>query len=103
MSLTKPTKASPLQTTFACFPLIILFFWGIFMLMRNDHFMFALAYAGVVLLCVGGIFIAWKLKAKLLQRSILMEDTTEHKTDLANTLKGNSLDDVRKKFDAGAE
>ena len=73
------------------------------MLMRNDHFMFALAYAGVVLLCVGGIFIAWKLKAKLLQRSILMEDTTEHKTDLANTLKGNSLDDVRKKFDAGAE
>ena len=103
MSLTKPTKASPLQTAFACFPLIILFFWGIFMLMRNDHFMFALAYAGVVLLCVGGIFIAWKLKAKLLQRSILMEDTTEHKTDLANTLKGNSLDDVRKKFDAGAE
>ena len=69
------------------------------MLMRNDFFMLALAYAGVVLLCVGGIFIAWKLKAKLLQRSILMEDTTEHKTDLANTLKGNSLDDVRKKFD----
>ena len=69
------------------------------MLMRNDFFMLALAYAGVVLLVVCGIFIAWKLKAKLLQRSILMEDTTEHKTDLANTLKGNSLDDVRKKFD----
>ena len=103
MSLTKPTKASPIQTFFACFPLIILFFWGIFMLMRNDFFMLALAYAGVVLLCVGGIFIAWKLKAKLLQRSILVEETTEHKTDLANTLKGNSLDDVRKKFDIGAE
>ena len=103
MSLAKPTKASPLQTAFACFPLVILFFWGIFMLMRNDHFMLALAYAGVVLLAVGGIFIAWKLKAKLLQRSILVEETTEHKTDLANTLKGNSLDDVRKKFDIGAE
>ena len=103
MSLTKPTKASPIQTAFACFPLVILFFWGIFMLMRNDFFMLALAYAGVVLLCVGGIFIAWKLKAKLMKRNALVEETIEHKTDLANTLKGNSLDDVRKKFDAGAE
>lgn len=73
------------------------------MLMRNDFFMLALAYAGVVLLAVGGIFIAWKLKAKLLQRNILVEEVTMHKTDLANALKGNSLDDVRKKFDAGAE
>ena len=103
MSLTKPTKASPIQTFFACFPLIILFFWGIFMLMRNDFFMLALAYAGVVLLAVGGIFIAWKLKAKLLQRNLLVGEVAVHRTDLANTLKGNSLDDVRKKFDAGAE
>ncbi|TWR96365.1 hypothetical protein [Pseudomonas saxonica] len=73
------------------------------MLMRNDFFMLALAYAGVVLLAVGGIFIAWKLKAKLLQRNILVEEVAVHRTDLANTLKGNSLDDVRKKFDAGAE
>ena len=103
MSLTKPTKASPIQTFFACFPLIILFFWGIFMLMRNDHFMLALAYAGVVSLAVGGIFIAWKLKAKLSQRNVLVEEAIVHETDLVNTLKGNSLDDVRKKFDAGAE
>ena len=73
------------------------------MLMRNDHFMLALAYAGVVLLAFGGIFIAWKVKAKLLQRNVLVEEVTVHKTDLANALKGNSLDDVRKKFDAGAE
>ena len=103
MSLAKPTKASPIQTAFACFPLVILFFWGIFMLMRNDHFMLALAYAGVVLFAIGGIFIAWKLKAKLLKRNVLVGEVTVHKTDLANTLKGNSLDDVRKKFDAGAE
>ena len=103
MSLTKPTKASPIQTAFACFPLVILFFWGIFMLMRNDFIFLALAYAGVVLLAVGGIFIAWKLKAKLLQRNALVEEVTVNKTDLANTLKGNSLDDVRKKFDVGAE
>ena len=73
------------------------------MLMRNDFFMLALAYAGVVLLVVCGIFIAWKLKAKLLQRDALVEEVTVHRTDLANTLKGNSLDDVRKKFDAGVE
>ena len=73
------------------------------MLMRNDHFVLALAYAGVVFLCVGGIFIAWKLKAKLLQRNVLVEESAEHKTDLSNTLKGNLLDDVRKKFDAGVE
>lgn len=103
MSLTKPTKASPIQTAFACFPLVILFFWGIFMLMRNDFIFLALAYAGVVLLAVGGIFIAWKLKAKLLQRNALVEEVTVNKTDLTNTLKGNSLDDVRKKFDVGAE
>ena len=103
MSLTKPTKASPLQTVFACFPMIVLFFWGIFMLMRNDFFMLALAYAGVVLLVVCGIFIAWKLKAKLLQRNALVEGATEHEKDLANALKGNSLHDVRKKFDVGAE
>lgn len=103
MSLAKPTKASPIQTAFACFPMIVLFFWGIFMLMRNDFFMLALAYAGVVLLAFGGIFIAWKVKAKLLQRNVLVEEVTVHKTDFANTLKGNSLDDVRKKFDAGAE
>ena len=92
-----------MQTGFACFPLAIIFFWGIVMLMRNDHFMLALAYAGVVLLAVGGIFIAWKVKAKLLQRNVLVEEVTMHKTDLANALKGNSLDDVRKKFDVGAE
>ena len=73
------------------------------MLMRNDHFMLALAYAGVVLLAIGGIFIAWKLKAKLSQRNALVEEVTMHRTDLANTLKGNSLDDVRKKFNEGAE
>jgi len=73
------------------------------MLLRNDFFSLALAYAGVVLLAAGGIFIAWKLKAKLLQRNILVEEATEHKTDFVNALKGNSLDDVRKKFDAGAE
>lgn len=73
------------------------------MLMRNNLFLLALAYAGVVLLCVGGIFVAWKLKAKLLQRNALVEEATEHKTDLVNALKGNSLDDVRKKFDEGSE
>ena len=73
------------------------------MLMRNDFFLLALAYAGVVLFAIGVIFIAWKLKAKLLQRNILVEEVTVHKTDLANALKGNSLDDVRKKFDVGAE
>lgn len=73
------------------------------MLLRNDFILLALAYAGVVLLAVGGIFIAWKLKAKLLQRNVLVEESAEHKTDLANTLKGNSLDDVRKKFNEGAE
>ena len=73
------------------------------MLMRNDFFMLALAYAGVILIAVGGIFIAWKLKAKLLQRNILVEEVTVHKINLANALKGNSLDDVRKKFDAGVE
>ena len=73
------------------------------MLMRNDFFMLALAYAGVVLLVVCGIFIAWKLKAKLLQRNLLVGEVAVHRIDLANTLKGNSLDDVRKKFDAGAE
>ncbi len=103
MSLAKPTKASPLQTAFACFPLVILFFWGIFMLMRNDFIFLALAYAGVVLLAVGGIFIAWKLKAKLLQRNALVEEVTVNKTDLANTLMGNSINDVRKKFNEGAE
>ena len=92
-----------MQTGFACFPLAIIFFWGIFMLMRNDHFMLALAYAGVVLLAVGGIFIAWKVKAKLLQRNALVEEVAVNKADLANALKGNSLDDVRKKFDVGAE
>ena len=65
--------------------------------------MLALAYAGVVLLAVCGVFIAWKLKAKLLQRNVLVEEVTVHKTDLANALKGNSIDDVRKKFDVGAE
>ena len=73
------------------------------MLMRNNLFLLALAYAGVVLLVVCGIFIAWKLKAKLLQRNVLVEEVTVHKTDLANALKGNSLDDVRKKFNEGAE
>lgn len=73
------------------------------MLMRNDFFMLALAYAGVVLLVVCGIFIAWKLKAKLLQRNALVEEVTVNKTDLANTLMGNSIDDVRKKFNEGAE
>ncbi len=73
------------------------------MLMRNDFFLLALAYAGVVLFAIGVIFIAWKLKAKLLQRHVLVEEVTVHKTDLANTLRGNSLDDVRKKFDLGAE
>ena len=91
MSLTKPTKASPMQTFFACFPMIVLFFWGIFMLNRNDFFWLALAYAGGVLLAVSGIFIAWKLKAKLLQSNVLVEEVTVHKTDLADALKGCSV------------
>ena len=68
------------------------------MLMRNDFFMLALAYAGVVLLVVCGIFIAWKLKAKLLQRNVLVEGVAKHGTDLAKVLKCCSVVDVRQEF-----
>lgn len=44
-----------------------------------------------------------EIKSEVIAENVLVEEVTVNKTDLANTLKGNSLDDVRKKFDVGAE
>lgn len=83
MSLYNEKKAEPIQVFFASIPLILMFLFGTFYLMRHSQFFGALAYAGFIVLGLFGVILAVRFKSKV--RSHIAEK--DEKNERVKTFK----------------
>lgn len=83
MSLYHEKKAEPIQVFFASIPLILMFLFGTFYFMRHSQFLWALAYAGFIVLGLVGVILAVRFKNKV--RSHIAEKDV--KNERAKTFK----------------